>query len=135
MAFLQQASFRQAASSSRLNLLISETPIFYRRTLGFLPSALKLLLILRKWLSGILDCLQRHLGPLPANDFKLLVLKLVRGDEEFLQLFPDGLRKLPYVMKTPLRVRAPGHCKQAVVSFSVAFTFLLDLENADDAAG
>jgi len=34
-----------------------------------------------------------------------------------------------------LRVRALRCCKQAVISFGLAFTFLLDLENADDAAG
>ena len=32
-------------------------------------------------------------------------------------------------------MRAAGYCKQTVIPFGLAFTFLPDLENADDAAG
>ena len=83
----------------------------------------------------VLDGLHRRLGSLPADDLELLVLKLVGRDEELLKLFLDRPCQVAHVLQSPLGMRAPRHGKQTVVALGFAFALLLDLENADDAAG
>src|SRR5215471_16747479 len=72
--------------------------------------------------------------PLPADDLQLFVLQLVSRDEEFLELLQGRLGEVADVLKALLRVRAPGHSEQTVVSFGLALALLLYLKDADDAA-
>jgi hypothetical protein len=48
--------------------------------------------------AGVLDGLHCQLGPLPADDIELLVLKLLGRDEELLQPFPDRLCQITRVL-------------------------------------
>ena len=95
----------------------------------------RLLAAPRKTLGAVLDRLHRDLGAFPPDDLQFFVFKLVSCDEKLLKLLLNRLREVPDVANRLLRVRAPGHSEQAVVPLGIPFALLLDLKNADDAAG
>jgi hypothetical protein len=59
---------------------------------------------------------------LPTDDFQLLVLEFVRGNEELLQLFLDRLRKITHVMKSVFGVELSGHCDRFARNDRKAYT-------------
>ena len=67
-----------------------------RRPRDFKPSFAATRLLCERF-RAVLDGLYRHLGSLPAEDLELLVFKLVRRDEELLQLFLNRPRDVPDV--------------------------------------
>ena len=72
---------------------------------------LHFLIALGKRFAPLLYRFERHLRTLPSDNLQLLVLKLVRGNEELFQLFLYRLRQVSHVTKSLLEMRLAGHRK------------------------